>query len=294
MSQLSDIFDAEEPVQVISDVVPAGLLIIRVEDGQVIFSNRCFEELLGEGGSAVFGDSWEKFFVDPEDRQKLMMAFVSDEEVRNRELKLRRNDGEIIWGMVSISSITIGEEDMLLFAINDVTPLKRAIREIEHMANHDALTGLPSLRLLDDRLSHTISQARRQKDKVAIMFVDLDNFKSVNDTLGHDIGDIVLQEAAVRMKSCVRESDTVARIGGDEFIIVLETHHPERTLDIANRVIRKISTPLDTQAGTTQIGASIGISIFPDNGDGPDDLIKAADEAMYRIKKDTKGGVTFA
>jgi len=287
-------FTQKEPVQIISNVVPVGLLIVRVDDGEVVFSNRCFEELLGEGGSNVFGDTWEEFFVDPDERHELMMAFSSDEEVRNRELRLRGKDGEILWGLVSISAININDEDMLLFAFSDVTPLKNAISEIQHLANHDALTGLPSLRLLNDRIDHAIAQAQRRDGEVAVLFIDLDGFKAINDTFGHDCGDYVLQVSSERLKACIRDSDTVARIGGDEFVVVLETHDPERTLDIADRVVRTISAPIETETGIARIGASVGVSVYPENGDDASSLIKAADSAMYVVKNDTKGGVAAA
>jgi len=287
-------FGKNEPVHIISDVIPAGLLIIRVEDGSVIFSNRYFEELLGEDGSEVFGCSWEKFFIDPQDRQDLMVAFSAEEEVRNRELRLMGNNGQVIWGLISISSIEINNEDMLLFAFSDVTPLKKAYEEIEHLANHDTLTGLPSLRLLNDRIDHAITKAQREQREVAVLFIDLDDFKSVNDELGHDIGDLVLIRAARRLKICVRKSDTTARMGGDEFIIVLEPHEPERTWSIAKRIVREISKPVKTETGTSHISASIGVAVYPQNGDNAADLIKAADSAMYKIKKGSKGGVAYA
>jgi len=288
------IFDSENHVQIIGDVVPAGLLIIRVQDGRVVFSNRSFEELLGDNGSEVFGASWEQFFADPEDRQQLMLSFVANEEVRNRELKLIGKNGKVIWGLVSISSVAINDEDYLLFAFSDVTPLKNAMMEIEHLANHDNLTGLPTVRLLEDRISHAILQADRQQTQLAIMFVDLDGFKSVNDSLGHETGDIVLKESARRMVKCVRGSDTVARIGGDEFVILLDSHDQQTTEGIANRVVRELGCPIQTAAGSATIGASVGVSCYPANGDTPKKLIKAADDAMYKVKKDTKGGVAFA
>ena len=294
MKKLGQIFGKKEPVHIISDVIPAGLLIIRVEDGSVIFSNRYFEELLGEDGSEVFGRSWEKFFIDPQDRQDLMVAFSAEEEVRNRELRLKGNDGQVIWGLISISPIEINNEDMLLFAFSDVTPLKKAYEEIEHLANHDTLTGLPSLRLLNDRIDHAITKAQREQREVAVLFIDLDGFKSVNDELGHDIGDLVLKTSARRLKTCVRKSDTTARIGGDEFIIVLETHEAERTRSIAKRIVREISKPVKTETGTAHIGASIGVAVYPRNGDNTADLLKAADSAMYEIKKGSKGGVAYA
>jgi diguanylate cyclase (GGDEF)-like protein len=176
----------------------------------------------------------------------------------------------------------------------DITKSKLAEEQIKHLATHDSLTDLPSLRLAKDRLAMAINLARRYKKSVAVMFIDLDGFKAVNDTLGHDAGDYVLQQVAQRMLSCVRKTDTVARIGGDEFLIIAtEINTPDNAAQIAEKVIHLVSKPVIFKGQQVVVGASIGIALFPDDGKDMDQLIKKADEAMYRIKKAGKNGFCF-
>lgn len=177
----------------------------------------------------------------------------------------------------------------------DITERKQSEEQIKHMATHDSLTDLPSLRLAQDRLSIALSVARRNREKAAVLFVDLDGFKAVNDTLGHEAGDHVLQQVAKRLQSCVRESDTVGRIGGDEFIIVLTgLHDPEHSTLVAEKVIKTISQPFAFEGKQAVIGASIGIAIYPDHTESQDQLIRMADESMYMVKNAGKNGYRFA
>ena len=139
-----------------------------------------------------------------------------------------------------------------------------------------------------------INLARRYKKSAAVMFIDLDGFKAVNDTLGHDAGDYVLQQVAQRMLSCVRKTDTVARIGGDEFLIIAtEINAPENVALIAEKVIKQVSQPVIFNGQQAVVGASIGIALFPDHDKNMDQLIKQADEAMYRVKKAGRNGFCF-
>jgi diguanylate cyclase (GGDEF)-like protein len=163
------------------------------------------------------------------------------------------------------------------------------------MAHRDSLTGLPNLGLGQDRLSGAIAMARRNSTKTALMFIDLDDFKSVNDTLGHNAGDQVLKEVSARLTSCVREADTVARIGGDEFIIILTTiDHKEGTERVAHKVIDAVNAPFKLQEHHVSIGASIGIAIYPDHGEESGILMTRADNAMYLVKAEGKNNYAFA
>ncbi|MDA1090497.1 MAG: sensor domain-containing diguanylate cyclase [Proteobacteria bacterium] len=284
----------DEKLKVFNDTVPAGILILRVDDGKVIFSNRFFHETLGAGGEQILGASWDEFFVDTEERQNLMLEFIEKDEVRNFELRLKHKDGGIIWGLASMSSLPIEDEDLLMFAFIDVTPLKIAEAKIDALANYDTLTELPSRRLFSDRLGKATDRAERAETEMAVLFIDLDGFKAVNDSLGHEAGDHVLKEVAARLRDCIRKPDTVARLGGDEFIVIIEHQNTANAKIVGERIVNSLSRPITVPAGEAHIGASIGIAFFPGDGKSETELLKAADVAMYKVKKGGKGAVGFA
>lgn len=167
--------------------------------------------------------------------------------------------------------------------------------QIRHMATHDNLTGLPILRLANDRSKMAIARARRGGHKVGFMFIDLDGFKAINDQHGHDAGDAVLVEVARRLHTAVRASDTAARIGGDEFLIILgELGTAEQAAEVADKVLSTVAAPIVHGPHQISVGASIGIALFPDHAGELDALKKAADTAMYRVKASGKNAFVFA
>jgi diguanylate cyclase (GGDEF)-like protein/PAS domain S-box-containing protein len=172
---------------------------------------------------------------------------------------------------------------------------KKIAAELDFLANHDALTGLPSLRLCKDRLDQSLAEARRKRQMSAVMFLDLDGFKQINDRHGHEFGDLVLRATADRIKAGIRETDTVARIGGDEFVIILSSL-PEVAIAerIAHNLIEQIARPLRVARAQIEVSASIGIALYPEHGHGAEDLIRSADHAMYRIKHQGKNDFGFA
>lgn len=170
-----------------------------------------------------------------------------------------------------------------------MTRLKYTNEQVLHLAHHDGLTGLPNRILLYDRLNQAITMARREKELVGILFLDLDGFKHINDTLGHDAGDSLLQQVAVRIKACVRDSDTVARLGGDEFTVIL--HNSGTIVNVslvAQKIIDAIASPFLINGKNCSISVSIGISCYPEHGETSDVLIKVADTAMYLAKQSGK------
>jgi len=176
----------------------------------------------------------------------------------------------------------------------EIEQREKIAAELDFLANHDALTGLPSLRLCKDRLDHSLAEARRNRQTSAVMFLDLDGFKAVNDDHGHELGDLVLKVTADRIKAEIRETDTVARIGGDEFVIILsslpETGIAQR---IATNLVAQLATPIFIEEVKIGIGASIGISLYPENGTTAEELIRSADKAMYRVKRAGKNNFGF-
>jgi diguanylate cyclase (GGDEF)-like protein len=171
----------------------------------------------------------------------------------------------------------------------------RRLATVEDLANYDPLTNLPNLRRTKESLGQILSLAKRGGYKAAVLFIDLDNFKSVNDTYGHAAGDTVLHTVAERLRSCVRESDLVGRLGGDEFVAVISNLAcPEDAGLVADKIIKKLSDPIHFHGVRCQVGASIGIAMFPDHGAEGSDLLATVDEAMYLVKKKGKNAFLIA
>ncbi|WP_455756152.1 EAL domain-containing protein [Sulfurimonas sp.] len=187
-----------------------------------------------------------------------------------------------------------GEVSGIVEITHDITELINTKKTLQHQAEHDSLTGLPNRDLFLDRLKQSIKHASRNKEKIAVLFLDLDLFKEINDTFGHAIGDELLVLIAKKLKSSIRESDTVARLGGDEFAIVIdEIKHIETAIDIIQKIIQSIGGPQALAQQEVYITFSIGISVFPDDSRDSDALLKYADTAMYKAKKDGRNNYQF-
>jgi diguanylate cyclase (GGDEF)-like protein len=169
---------------------------------------------------------------------------------------------------------------------HDITERKLNDERIRHLAQHDTLTDLPNRALLKDRLQQAMSYAKRDKQRVALMFIDLDRFKPINDSMGHVVGDWLLKEAANRMRACVRESDTVARVGGDEFVVLLRTvDSAEDAVLVAEKIRNVLNKPFELAQQSLQISCSVGLALYPDHAQTENELLDYADIAMYRAKQ---------
>ncbi|WP_354623303.1 diguanylate cyclase [Psychromonas sp. MME2] len=277
----------------------ASSIIITDTTGAIEYVNRAFIEKSGYTKDELIGKNpriLKSGEINTEIYKGLWETLTAGDTWRG-ELHNRKKNGELYWEIASITPVKQqnGYISNYIAIKEDITALKNAKQRIFEMANHDALTGLPTRRLSMDRLEKYIATAKRNKTKVAVMFVDLDGFKNVNDTLGHDAGDFVLKETAARLCSTVREVDTVARIGGDEFWIFLTDIADSKAISvIADKIIKTITLAYDVEDTQINIGASIGIAIYPDHGDNSVELIKLADKAMYKVKKQGKNNYTFA
>jgi diguanylate cyclase (GGDEF)-like protein/PAS domain S-box-containing protein len=212
------------------------------------------------------------------------------------ELCNKRKNGELYIEWLSIKVIYNhdGTVKMYVATFSDITEKKKADEIIWKQANYDSLTNLPNRRLFDDRLKHEIKIAHRSKKLLALLFIDLDYFKHVNDNHGHEIGDMLLISVAERISETLRATDTVARIGGDEFAAILPQMENENDIGkVAKLIIKKLSIPFELSGININISASVGISIYPKNAFGAKDLLKFADKAMYKAKKEGRARISF-
>ncbi|MBP2313336.1 diguanylate cyclase domain-containing protein [Azospirillum soli] len=231
----------------------------------------------------------------PETYTDLWRTILAGKEWKG-EFYNRRKNGECYWEKTSIAPITGPDGRILHFVAvkEDITEVKDAERRAWMRAHYDPLTELPNRVLFEDRLNQAIARSTRSGKLLALMFVDLDRFKQVNDTLGHAAGDELLQEAALRLRACVRESDTVSRMGGDEFVVLLcDLNSDDEAAIVASRINTELAKPFDLDAGEARIGVSIGIAIYPRDGHTAASLMKNADAAMYWGKEGGRNTYRF-
>ena len=260
---------------------PTGMALVRLDDGRIVDANQSLAEMLRRDVEELVGCTLREF-THPDDvraaqphRARLELGIVDSFRIDQR---YRRRDGEYVWARTRVSST---EDDGVMLAIThieDVTEQRRAAEQLRYAARHDELTGLPNrsylMHLLHDRL------ASAEVDEVAVLFVDLDHFKTINDSLGHEVGDQLLQVVSERLRSALREGDVLARFGGDEFIIVMRGE----PIDVADRLRKAVHIPVVVGDHELFVTASIGYSSNYEPQMSPNDLLRDADAAMYRAK----------
>ncbi|MBU0753046.1 MAG: EAL domain-containing protein [Gammaproteobacteria bacterium] len=255
----------------------------------VVYVNPAFQRTTGYTASEVIGRDCSFLLGDDRDQAALDAIRGALRDGREGQALLRnyRKNGSLFWNELHIAPVRDDQGEITHYVgiQNDVTERIRYQHELEYQANHDTLTGLPNRNLLADRVTQTLAYAVRYANPVAVAFVDLDNFKFVNDSLGHQAGDKIIKMAADRIKACIRGSDTVARLGGDEFVLVLFDQTGENTVGEAlQRVLATMAQPFHVGAHEFHITCSIGYAMFPGDGDKPELLLRNADIAMYHAK----------
>jgi len=277
------------------------VLGVDVQSGLVTFMSNSVYELLGYDDTHYLDSSASQLFTSKSKIifYKILEHIQLTEQLDNErcEIELLTHDGHTIMADM-VMQLTKSEDTKsteLSIDLRDITERKEAEMALADLAHRDTLTGLPNRRLFHETAEHALKMANRHQNQLAIMFIDLDGFKAVNDRLGHDAGDEVLIEVSKRIADCLRASDNVSRVGGDEFLILLEEIPDENGIKIvANKVIATISKPIIIASQECFVGASIGVSIYPDHGDEVTLLIKRADNAMYKIKNSGKNSFGFA
>ncbi len=264
----------------------------------IVYANPSFERLTGYGADEILGR--DPGFLHGDDREQSGLETIRQALRRKRPgkavLRNYHKDGSMFWNELAIAPVPgeNGNTDQFIGIMRDVSEQKRYEEELEYQSSHDGLTGLINRSFLIDRLQQALYHARRYQQPLAVLFLDLDHFKFINDSLGHDNGDRLLRIIADRLVSCLRKGDTVARQGGDDFIIVLpEVARSEDAAVVAAKVLQVVGWPLKIGEHELEVSCSIGISIFPRDGDNAHTLMKNADMALYRAKEQGRNNIQF-
>ncbi len=291
---------AEESLRLAGKVIDnlTEAVVIVDPNFKVTAVNPAFTQITGYITREVIGKTppFYKALRENGDLFKQMRTSIKAKGSWEGEFWNKRKNGEDYAERLSFSAITGEKDNVQHYAavISDVTERKKAEEQIHYQANFDTLTGLPNRSLFQDRLNLALPSMSRTDRKLALMFIDLDGFKLVNDTLGHDIGDLLLKKTAKRLGTCVREGDTVARLGGDEFTILMPNLlDPRHAPIVSQRVLDALAKPFHLKGNEAFISASIGITIFPDDASETEELLKNADAAMYRAKEQGKANFQF-
>jgi diguanylate cyclase (GGDEF)-like protein/PAS domain S-box-containing protein len=270
-------------------------------DGTIIDCNPAFARMLGfESREQLIGRSYWDFQVDPDQREELCAALQQEEALSNREASLRRDDGAIVRLLKNITPVHTAEGMLYETTAIDVTQLRQNQAELQRARDvavfeslNDPLTGLPNRKLLSQTLASLLVEAQKEGSTIALLYLDLDGFKLVNDSLGHAVGDTLLAQVAARLRSWIREGDMLARLGGDEFMVIMHRIHArEDAVMLAENLLEEVSSSFEVKGHLLAIGASIGISVFPEDATNAEELIQQADSAMYVGKREGKNHVT--
>jgi|GEM_PF-568676 len=290
----AELIESRNRLHTLISASPVPLLLKRVSDNTILFINQHAADLFGLDLHGAVGQPAPEFGFPEGDGQISNQTLNRYGVLHNYEVTLKSATGATVWAIMSEQSMVYDGEKSILVAFYDITSRKQAENRMEYLATHDSLTDLPNRKLLFERLQQAVRYGQRYGNLCAILYLDLDGFKSVNDTLGHAAGDVVLLEVSHRLQQCVRSSDTVARIGGDEFIIFLvRIEDPQQAAGVAEKVIDCIRQPLDISGKNVTLGVSIGIGVFGLHGRDADSLVNNADSAMYTVKSRGKNGFAF-
>ena len=271
---------------------PDAITITERDSARYIEVNEGFCRLNGYTAEEVIGRTALEINVwaDPSERTQMLEMLKRDGHVHRMEMRGRHRDGRIKQVEVSVEPIQLHNTPCLLLTARDISELKEAQAQVQHLAYHDSLTNLPNRALLLDRLTQQIALLKRHDLHGALLFIDLDHFKHINDSLGHPVGDAVLKLVTARLEASVRQEDTVARLGGDEFVVLISGLEGKRSAvlsqvrSVAEKLRNLLAEPMQLDGHQLQVTPSIGIALIPDHGDTPADLLKRADIALYRAK----------
>ncbi len=280
---------SRQQLEAIVNNVLDGIITIN-QVGQIRSFNQAASQIFGFHENEVIGKNIAMLMPEPyrSRHDQFLQHYQNTGEKKiignGREVEGKRKNGEVFPLELAVCEIT-GIEQLFCGVVRDISERKAHENHMFHLAHHDPLTGLPNRTLLLDRLEQLLAIARRDSNKLAVLFIDLDEFKEINDTLGHDIGDLLLKAVTTRLLDCLRESDTAARMGGDEFVVLLPNVETEQgALLVSEKIRNALFRPFMISGKSLTISCSIGVVLYPEHGINQQELIKHADTAMYSAK----------
>lgn len=286
----TELLDNQTRLQAVIHNVQEGIVLIH-PDGIIENANPATSKIFGYAADELIGQRIEMLLPKPGEMThepgtwEEMISGEKNVVGHSREIVALHRDGRQFPLEINVAGMELKGLKHFVGIVRDITDRKRAEERLTQLALYDQLTGLPNRTNFFDKLELLLSHARRNKSMLALLFIDLDGFKRVNDTLGHTMGDNLLKEVAQRLRANIRESDTVARMGGDEFTIILSNLQDiESAASMARKLIKAVNQPIDLDGNSCNVGASIGIAVYPDHAVNTKDLINAADDAMYQAK----------
>ena len=296
--------ESEEQYRLLIAAMEEGV-VLQDENAKILAFNKSSERILGLTadqlmGKTSFDPDWYSIHEDgspfPGETHPVVVTLKTGEPQSNVIMGIHKPSEELTW--ISINVQPIFKEGMttpyrVVATMHDITERKNAQEQIERLAHFDQLTGLPNRTLLNDRFRYSLSLAQRSGESVALIYLDLDHFKDINDTLGHNIGDMVLLEVATRLKAAIRDEDTLARQGGDEYILILPATNADGAGLVASKLVDVIAQSSNINQHDLTVTASIGIAVYPHDGTTLEALSKNADIAMYRAKREGRNGFRF-
>ena len=282
--------EREAGFRALAEDAPCAIFIL--QGAEIAFANAAAREMTGYSSDDLGHCAlWDMVHPDDRERIRRVLADMGDASALSRhEVKLVRKDGRAGWMDFSACAVSYRGRPAIMGAGLDITERKLADARIEALAYRDALTSLPNRRLLQDRVGVALAQAHRRGERLGVLFLDLDHFKDVNDSLGHQAGDELLKAVAARLNGAMRRDDTVARFGGDEFVVLL-AHITDATQAalVARKILAVLKAPVRVGERDLLVNGSIGISVYPEDGTDFDSLLKNADVALYRAKEEGRG-----
>jgi diguanylate cyclase (GGDEF)-like protein/PAS domain S-box-containing protein len=286
--------ESEGQLRHLIESAPLPLLILRASDHSLLYANDRALQQFGLDMDSVRGRTLAEFHVDPTVRDSLAIALRGESAVRDYEVQMKDRSGNQFWLLLSAQRLQYAGEDSLLAALANIDDRKRLQEDMRRRAMHDPLTSLPNRAMFLEALERAVRKARRRSAPFSVLFIDLDRFKEVNDSLGHHAGDELLQTMAERLGAAVRQSDLVARMGGDEFVVLIEEHRgPEEVMIVAQKILSMLERPVLLDWREVSISGSVGIASFPVDGTDVESLVKNADTAMYQAKERGRNNFQF-